>query len=137
MRRVMVMLLQKIGMSAPLPYIALVQITDAKMLPNGDQKMPKTSQMATKMDPNLCPNRGQAACAGMVNNIFVFFEFLGRFWEPFGSQFGAKSLEKHIQKYVRKSVLEKYGKSRFACLFMHVYLKPPTRHKNLVIKVWG
>jgi len=67
--------------------------------------------MATKMDPNLCPNRGQAACAGMVDNIFVFFEFLGRFWEPFGSQFGAKSLEKHIQKYIRKSVPKKYGKS--------------------------
>jgi len=67
--------------------------------------------MATKMDPKWGQNRGQAASAGMVDNIFFFFEFLGRFWEPFGSQFGAKSSEKHIQKYVRKSVPKKYGKS--------------------------
>ena len=48
----------------------------AKMLPNGDQKMPKTSQMATKMDPKWGQNRGQAASAGMVDNILVFFIIL-------------------------------------------------------------
>ena len=82
-----------------------------KMIPNGDQQMPKTSQMAIKLDPKWSQNRGWFSYAELVHTIFVFFEILGPFWEPFWSQFGAKSLEKHIQKCVRKSAPKKYRKS--------------------------
>ena len=82
----------------------------AKMLSNGDQKMAKTFQMATKTHPKRGPNRGQAGCAGMVDNIFSVFEFLGRFWEPFGSQFGAKSPEKTHPKIRPKINADKRSK---------------------------
>ena len=66
--------------------------------------------MATKMEPKWGQNKGQATFAGMVSNVFIFSEFLGRFWEPFGSQFGAKSPEKTHPKIRPKINADKRSK---------------------------
>ena len=78
---------------------------------NGDQKAPKTSQMATKMHPKWRQNGIQNVSIELESTFLIFLQILYRFGEPFGSHFGAESEEKHIQKCIRKSTPEKYVKS--------------------------
>ena len=78
---------------------------------NGDQQIPKTSQMAAKMHPKWCQNGIRNVSIELESTFLIFLQILCRLGEPFGSHFGAESDEKHIQKCIRKSTPEKYVKS--------------------------
>ena len=78
---------------------------------NGDQKAPKTFQMAAKMHPKWCQNGIRNVSIELESTFLIFLQILCRLGEPFGSHFGAESDEKHIQKCIRKSTPEKYVKS--------------------------
>ena len=64
--------------------------------------MPKTSQMATKVDQKWSQIGVESSQTEPENASFDFFEILGPFGEPFGDNFCAERHEKYIQKSNRK-----------------------------------
>ena len=68
--------------------------------------MPKTSQMATKVDQKWSQIGVESSQTEPENTSFDFFEILNPFGEPFGDNFGAESHE----KYIRKSMSNEVGK---------------------------
>ena len=60
---------------------------------NGDQKIPKTSQMAAKMHPKWCQNGIRNVSIELESTFLIFLQILCRLGEPFGSHFGAESEE--------------------------------------------
>ncbi len=58
---------------------------------NGDQKIPKTSQMAAKMHPKWCQNGIRNVSIELESTFSIFLPILYRFGEPFGNHFGTES----------------------------------------------
>ena len=70
--------------------------TCPKVIPNGCHEMPKTSQMATKVDQKWSQIGVESSQTEPENTSFDFFEILSPFGEPFGDNFGAERHEKYI-----------------------------------------
>ena len=89
--------------------------TCPKVIPNGCQEMPKTSQMATKVDQKWSQIGVESSQTELESTSFDFFEILGPFGEPFGNHFGnvqnvSKIDARSMPKCIRKSMSNEVGK---------------------------